>query len=1194
MLKISTINEPDLFTRLCKALFAAEYEDFQDIDDSGGDEGNDGYVPSEEILFAFHCPEKPKNEAGYIKKINEDLAKAINLRDKLGYKIKKWIFVTPSPLRNPVIRHITSEATNNGFKGIPWSEAKLTDLFTLHDNLQSQFPDLIQPDISNQIKELRVELLSEINGTSEIKVKYENRIFEGYNKRIIYSKEKMDKGLYKSAKDEYLKIIDEMKHDDEEIDNQLFFKAYNNLGVCRRSLGDYDDALKDFEEAVSYDSNNLIGIANLAFTLMLKEDYEKALDYLEKGLRIDPDNENCISVKAHTLVMLKKYDEAITFLNEKHKDDLALYYSSIIDTYNGNYEEADIKIKTLLEKKPDDFQYLYIASNNMLVWKDEYVKNNFYLYSQIAQYIKDDFNTLLGWLTKAKEILKNQERPKLLADIFSYLSAAHLGLANYKKAEENAREAINQDENCNIAYLNRGIAEFHQKEFVNAIKSINKYLSLVDKQENEIIQILALSYLSRGEIKEAKRVLKDFIDKDFNKDDLAIIELVIQAFRLDIEYDDCDKYLQILKDKFETNPHAIRIRARYLMDRNHPGAKELLSEALSYCDNDNEKTMINIELANLLINESSFDEALKIYSQFISEKEHSYVNNRYLECLCQLGRYKEALLFIDNLHKNAGRNDYVDNILASIQISLGNLKEASILLKALYQRNPDKIDFLLHYGICRYRISGNAEEAIRNFNEVKNKVSGGDNLITLSHGYLSIKQYSTALELAYKALQEEPKNPRVHLAYVNILLAKEQVEGQEIDEIYTKAFQDTISNFNKRFPYEHGLTMINVDGSLTEVTKQLDESFNYLNKVFDIYNNNQLAFYSIAKFTSKSIFDLWKGLRETEDLCLKISYGTYEERTAEIACIEESKEVVIDIISLFTLTYSSQLNLLKKIFSKIYVHQSVMDELILRINEFNAVKKAGQDFIAKGTEGYVCYKIPKEAIDDNINFLEQIREFIVNECELQGSEKEYSEDEELAKSAVGLIACNTKKLAQEKGLALLSDDAIFRFVLKNEDNIKSFSSLALVTRAYISGLIKEEEYFNIILTFLKMKYTYVPVDAKVLAYTLSKNTQVLNEEIELLLQEVSRKETSFDSLRAVICEFLYDLWLNPHMLPHQKSIILQKTLSYVTVHKDFKLLLGAIISYMKSRLKLALPQYEKGIIDEILLWARITKFTELN
>ena len=98
-MKIADIRDPAVFQRLVHRLMVAERgADFHIPDDSGGDRGNDGYDADRGILYAIYCPEKPAT-ADYRNKGLKDLQKAVHLAAQPGYSIKKWVFVTPTSLR---------------------------------------------------------------------------------------------------------------------------------------------------------------------------------------------------------------------------------------------------------------------------------------------------------------------------------------------------------------------------------------------------------------------------------------------------------------------------------------------------------------------------------------------------------------------------------------------------------------------------------------------------------------------------------------------------------------------------------------------------------------------------------------------------------------------------------------------------------------------------------------------------------------------------------------------------------------------------------------------------------------------------------------------------------------------------------------------------------------------------------------
>jgi hypothetical protein len=153
-MRISEIRNSQYFQDLCQQLFAAEYSDFQVLDDSTGDKGCDGYVPSSGRMFAIYCPEKrPPPRAYYQRKIRSDLAKAVILRDEYRYRIDEWVFVTPSPLSEELHRYLTETAKQSGLGcGVGWSEKNLLPILLRHPELESRFLDLFSPDITKELR----------------------------------------------------------------------------------------------------------------------------------------------------------------------------------------------------------------------------------------------------------------------------------------------------------------------------------------------------------------------------------------------------------------------------------------------------------------------------------------------------------------------------------------------------------------------------------------------------------------------------------------------------------------------------------------------------------------------------------------------------------------------------------------------------------------------------------------------------------------------------------------------------------------------------------------------------------------------------------------------------------------------------------------------------------------------------------
>jgi hypothetical protein len=142
--QIAQTVDPVQFTRLCNSLFAAAYgHDYQPIDGTRGDEGNDGWLNSERKILAIYCPLKPerRTDADYRDKAYGDLKKAAHLRDSKRFPVERWTFVTPRKLSNDVIVAIRKRGDEFGIQANHIEATHLSGLFLKHPELVKDFPE---------------------------------------------------------------------------------------------------------------------------------------------------------------------------------------------------------------------------------------------------------------------------------------------------------------------------------------------------------------------------------------------------------------------------------------------------------------------------------------------------------------------------------------------------------------------------------------------------------------------------------------------------------------------------------------------------------------------------------------------------------------------------------------------------------------------------------------------------------------------------------------------------------------------------------------------------------------------------------------------------------------------------------------------------------------------------------------------
>ncbi len=179
--------------------------------------------------------------------------------------------------------------------------------------------------------------------------------------------------------------------------NPEFHKAYNNMGICYRLLGQRDKSFALFKKGVSYHDEYSDGYFNLgltyeergelkksfqnylnayrynrrmhkarrkaslilykqAFNFYKKKNYENTVSITQKALKIDSRNEKAARLRGIALMRLKQYKSAqqafLHCISINKKDVLALTNLGILSYRNRRFRQAKKWLERALKNKP--------------------------------------------------------------------------------------------------------------------------------------------------------------------------------------------------------------------------------------------------------------------------------------------------------------------------------------------------------------------------------------------------------------------------------------------------------------------------------------------------------------------------------------------------------------------------------------------------------------------------------------------------------------------------------------------------------------------------------------------------------------------------------------------------------------------------------------------------------------------------
>ncbi len=103
-------------------------------------------------------------------------------------------------------------------------------------------------------------------------------------------------------------------------------ELYNNYGLTLFYLDKFDDALSQFEKAISLDSSFALAYANIGLLYLNKQELGKAAEYFLKALQFDeknPETHYNLAVTYYRLnkklEALKHYEYFLSFAGEEYK-----------------------------------------------------------------------------------------------------------------------------------------------------------------------------------------------------------------------------------------------------------------------------------------------------------------------------------------------------------------------------------------------------------------------------------------------------------------------------------------------------------------------------------------------------------------------------------------------------------------------------------------------------------------------------------------------------------------------------------------------------------------------------------------------------------------------------------------------------------------------------------------------------------
>ncbi len=187
--------------------------------------------------------------------------------------------------------------------------------------------------------------------------------------------------------------------------------ALNNRGIAFKNKGDYERAIRDFDQAIGLNPNDTKALNNRGAAHMNRGDYERAIPDFDKAIWLDPDYDIAFKNRGVAYMNMGKgdYERAIQdydqFIRLNPESAFSLQTRGILHFYLANFQSSEQDQMLALQADPTDPYsaiWLYLAQ----------ARSGKYAQSELASYAERV--KLAGWPAPVVALYLGKATPETL------------------------------------------------------------------------------------------------------------------------------------------------------------------------------------------------------------------------------------------------------------------------------------------------------------------------------------------------------------------------------------------------------------------------------------------------------------------------------------------------------------------------------------------------------------------------------------------------------------------------------------------------------------------------------------------------------------------------------------------------------------------------------------------------------------
>ena len=421
-------------------------------------------------------------------------------------------------------------------------------------------------------------------------------------------------------------------------------------------------------------------------------------------------------------------------------------------------------------------------------------------------------------------------------------------------------------------------------------------------------------------------------------------------------------------------------------------------------------------------------------------------------------------------------------------------------------------------------------------------------------------------------------------------VGERSVEVTDIQTKYVRAFQETASDFSKRFPGNADLSSVPVDGTdFTPIFGLADQRDRFGREVQRLYRGDQVPFAFVCARLGVPAPEAWRACIEAGDVRIRFGAGTESEAERSGGTLRCSDAVVLDTLALLTVHALGIAEHLRRRFARVAVPQAVLDAIRELVHE-KSLGPRPMGSLHRNIDGsYVLIEMTDEEWGKQQEFarsLLALADSLDPIAAYPSLDVEASHLESLAGAltTAGVGAIFAGDAAPDLRPTLVSDDLGLAEIARAY-GARAVNSQAALRELRRAGILTDEEYSSLIAQLAQLNYRFVQVEAVDILRLLEGNGYSMDKSASALVATLRGPECHQDSAVSIVTELIASLAVRG--LPaRQEGLLVSRLLMELHRGRELRRALWECREALRLRLALT-PLVGARVIADVDLCIRV-------